>query len=351
MFVLTLEFKRRRELQDPNSVLSRRRRERERLQNERAYRERVIERGAMRSLLRDVFWTEGGYVRNEMKKDYIRKHVTIVTFGEEDPQKNEIHMIRQNISNDNYDEEQQNQEKTVIEHKLSFKEIISNALSGSKSNSIKDSTDVCTDNECGICLGEYEKGDLICKSAHEPYRPGYSLQQAIPNNSETNHNNSSNPVLEMEKCPHVFHLDCITEWLMKKRAKGLCPLCRRTFVSLDGLENQYQGSSRSTRARWMARNLNNERMDTSEGSNRTRWLSREVNSSDRLDGSEGSHRARWLSRETNSNDRMDGSEGSNRDRWSSRHINASGDVLNYRMDDIEEDEDASEAQSGDDNES
>lgn len=95
---------------------------------------------------------------------------------------------------------------------------------------------------------------------------------------------------------------------------------------MEGLEEQYQGSSRSTRARWMARNSSNERMDTSEGSNRTRWVSREANS-----------------------DIMDGSDGSHRDRWSQRHVAASGDVLNYRMDDIEEHEDASEAHSDHDN--
>ena len=73
-----MEVNRRRELNDPNSAVSRRRREQERLRNQRAYREEVIERGAMRSLFRDMFWSEGGYVRNEIKKDYIRKHVQIM---------------------------------------------------------------------------------------------------------------------------------------------------------------------------------------------------------------------------------------------------------------------------------
>ena len=201
--------------------------------------------------------------------------------------------------------------------------------------------DIVADNECGICLGEYENGDQICKSAHKPFRPGYSLQTLGENNNDP---------LDEDTCPHVFHLDCIMEWLMKKRAKGLCPLCRRTFLSMEGLENQYHGSSRSARARWLNRGSSSmrgsNRMDETEGNNRTRWMSR-ATSSDLMSGSEGGNRGRQSSR-LSSSDRMDSSDGSHRGRWTLRNV--TNDVSNARMDDIEEQESTVEA-NDDDNQS
>jgi len=48
------------------------------------------------------------------------------------------------------------------------------------------------ENECSICLGGYCPGDTIC-------------------------------VAEASKCDHVFHQDCIAEWL---KTHDCCPLCR-----------------------------------------------------------------------------------------------------------------------------
>ncbi len=129
--------------------------------------------------------------------------------------------------------------------------------------------------ECGICLGDYDHGDLICKSIHHTSNCNSSLSSEHDRcqtaatvtttelfNINDNEDGSSDdskvqlalkPTSTSDICTHVFHLDCIMEWLMKQRAKGKCPLCRRTFVSMDGLEEQYQGSSRSTRNRWMRR--------------------------------------------------------------------------------------------------
>ena len=54
-------------------------------------------------------------------------------------------------------------------------------------------------NECSICLCEYTVGsDAVW---------------------------SSNP-----QCDHVFHANCIEQWLMKQRDGPLCPCCRRDFV-------------------------------------------------------------------------------------------------------------------------
>lgn len=54
-------------------------------------------------------------------------------------------------------------------------------------------------NECSICLCEYTLGSDIVWS--------------------------SNP-----QCDHVFHTNCIEQWLMKQRDGPLCPCCRRDFV-------------------------------------------------------------------------------------------------------------------------
>jgi len=50
---------------------------------------------------------------------------------------------------------------------------------------------------CSVCLGSYTCGDEVMWS--------------------------SNP-----KCPHVFHVDCILSWLVRKRKQ--CPCCRRIYV-------------------------------------------------------------------------------------------------------------------------
>jgi hypothetical protein len=52
---------------------------------------------------------------------------------------------------------------------------------------------------CAICLEEYEVGDEV--------------------------SSSRNP-----QCLHVFHKDCVAEWLMKQTK---CPVCRRKFVGSD----------------------------------------------------------------------------------------------------------------------
>eukprot|EP00543_Licmophora_paradoxa_P015163 CAMPEP_0202477796 /NCGR_PEP_ID=MMETSP1360-20130828/94125_1 /ASSEMBLY_ACC=CAM_ASM_000848 /TAXON_ID=515479 /ORGANISM="Licmophora paradoxa, Strain CCMP2313" /LENGTH=353 /DNA_ID=CAMNT_0049105049 /DNA_START=530 /DNA_END=1591 /DNA_ORIENTATION=+ len=60
-------------------------------------------------------------------------------------------------------------------------------------------TDDDTSNACSICLGEYQEGDKICWS-HNQY------------------------------CRHVFHRECILEWLLRHDE---CPCCRHNFLSLD----------------------------------------------------------------------------------------------------------------------
>jgi Ring finger domain len=50
---------------------------------------------------------------------------------------------------------------------------------------------------CGICLMDYQVGEKVCSSLNE-------------------------------ECVHVFHKDCMLDWLIRKRR---CPICRRDYVS------------------------------------------------------------------------------------------------------------------------
>jgi hypothetical protein len=75
-------------------------------------------------------------------------------------------------------------------------------------------TDTVT-TSCAICIMEYQDGEDICCS----------------------HN---------EQCKHVFHRDCIMEWLLRHDE---CPCCRHNFLSLnDGEDNRPEQSSAVTPA-------------------------------------------------------------------------------------------------------
>jgi hypothetical protein len=60
--------------------------------------------------------------------------------------------------------------------------------------------------QCPICLDDYGIGDEICSS---------------PNH----------------ECPHVFHLECMSEWLMKRNE---CPLCRADYLKVS-TDDEEQG--------------------------------------------------------------------------------------------------------------
>jgi len=59
--------------------------------------------------------------------------------------------------------------------------------------------------ECSICMENYNEGETICWSSNE-------------------------------ECSHVFHLSCITDWLLNHEE---CPLCRCNFLNcIDGKEDE-----------------------------------------------------------------------------------------------------------------
>ena len=58
---------------------------------------------------------------------------------------------------------------------------------------------LCSTEQCSICLAVYKEGDVVASNKH-------------PN------------------CKHVFHVECLTEWLMMRSE---CPICRVRYFGLD----------------------------------------------------------------------------------------------------------------------
>ena len=62
---------------------------------------------------------------------------------------------------------------------------------------------------CHICLGDYECGEEVC-------------------------------LLQNPYCTHVFHKECISEWLLKHNE---CPCCRRYFLGVDEVKTKEENVS------------------------------------------------------------------------------------------------------------
>lgn len=62
----------------------------------------------------------------------------------------------------------------------------------------------CVDGTCALCIDEYEVGDMVVWSGLE--------------------------------CPHVFHKECLMQWLSK--GKKRCPICRHWFVPGSKIDDQ-----------------------------------------------------------------------------------------------------------------
>ena len=59
----------------------------------------------------------------------------------------------------------------------------------------------CKDDQCAICLAEFVKGDQV------------SVESDL----------TPDEVVQLPRCEHVFHFDCLKPWL---REKNTCPKCR-----------------------------------------------------------------------------------------------------------------------------
>jgi hypothetical protein len=114
-----------------------------------------------------------------------------------------------------------NEDQDEIEGAKTGKEPDSDSLFKSLASSIRSITSkasltIDSRKQCPICIDEYEIGDEICSS---------------PN----------------EECPHVFHVDCMTQWLLKH---GDCPLCRADYLEpskkADGIRHEGHVDGRDT---------------------------------------------------------------------------------------------------------
>ena len=81
-----------------------------------------------------------------------------------------------------------------------------------------DTTPRCVEANCSICLGDYEAGDSVVQSAADQ---------------------------EDEYCIHVFHSECMLQWL--SQGKKRCPICRHWFVPAVRIKQQMREAHVVTR--------------------------------------------------------------------------------------------------------
>ncbi len=85
------------------------------------------------------------------------------------------------------------------------------------------------DLSCPICLVEYEHGELVQRNA---FNGQYYANYCRSSNASADANQS----VDINLCDHIFHKNCITEW-MHSSLKTECPICRRFFCVVDTLAN------------------------------------------------------------------------------------------------------------------
>lgn len=91
------------------------------------------------------------------------------------------------VNNDNLEPNQEDSTAAENKHQAS------GTMASFLSNWIRPNHDA----ECSICLDHYEPGEVVCAS-------------------------------KSEECNHVFHKDCLMNWMMKNNDR--CPLCRVDFM-------------------------------------------------------------------------------------------------------------------------
>lgn len=112
-------------------------------------------------------------------------------------------------------EYKQGQDITGTELDIEAQEVIRSVPSKGNSTGLESETCTATDSESESELdgeGSYENGCPICFATFED-----GELVSVSNNAE---------------CSHMFHRDCITEWLLKQDG-STCPVCRRIYLKHD----------------------------------------------------------------------------------------------------------------------
>ena len=119
---------------------------------------------------------------------------------------------------------------------------------------------IVVDGSCAFCMEDYKENDVVVFSEtlmwnhHHDRRQQQQKQEQ--NNTETHKNkayenyianfgvchndvhggNCGGSVSSAAGCPHVFHKDCLMQWLAK--GKKRCPVCRKWFVPGSKIDEQ-----------------------------------------------------------------------------------------------------------------
>ena len=74
---------------------------------------------------------------------------------------------------------------------------------------------------CSICLGSYDDNDDVVVDTSPTQTPTSTIHATLPSSN----NNNSNDVFQSTTCIHVFHMECLLNWLQRPKNTA-CPCCR-----------------------------------------------------------------------------------------------------------------------------
>lgn len=94
---------------------------------------------------------------------------------------------------------------------------------------LSSSTDSKYDEECNICLNQFQVGDFVAWNMQYVSAKSKKLNGTTTTVTEHAISSCSSPPSENncnDECKHVFHEECISRWLLVRDG---CPTCRRSY--------------------------------------------------------------------------------------------------------------------------